>query len=862
VRLQREQGAQARVTLRDRLKLAGAGERSVSQSAGGSFAALVRQHRLAAGLTQDALAELAGLSLHGVQRLESGASHPQRETVRRLVQALRLSREDTAVIQAAAPPTPRHRTSGANGSLAATRHELPTALTSFIGREQEKAELARLLSVTRLLTLTGVGGCGKTRLALEVARLVSDGYPDGVWFIELAAIADPALVPQAVATTLGIREEPAQPVLTTISTTLKPRRTLLLLDNCEHLLNACAHVANTLLLACAGLRILATSREALGLAGEVSRRVPSLPVPPLEASPSLGALGAYAAVQLFVERAQSVHAAFAINERNATTVAQVCQRLDGIPLALELAAALVRGLSVDDLAARLDQRFQLLTGRNRGALPRQQTLRATIDWSYDLLTEAEQTLFARLAVFSGGWDLAAVEAVCAGGGLDRQELLDLLLHLVDKSLVVAEEDITGTERYRLLDTLRQYGRERLLASGESETVHSRHAAYYLGLAESAGPELDQPRQAIWIDRLALEQTEIRAALDWLVARGDVQDALRLAGVMSRFWEVRGHLREGRARLAGLLALPAAEAPTVARAKVLDGAAVLALYQSDAPAARALFKESLALYRQHQELRGIAWVLIHLGWLCHDLGRCRAARRLLQEGLAVCRRVDDRRGVARSLTILGMVAFNTLELSTARSLYEQSLALNREVGDRWGTAWALHNFGRLRLAEAELGQADAHSAQGLLEESVATWREIGERRHLTFAIADLAICIAWQGDAPLARAQLDEALSTFTDLEDTGGKMQALVNCSRLFATEGAYAQSACVFGALRAAWYPKGAWNPKGENVFAVLGERRLELARHAVGPEVLAVASADGQAMSLDAAVAYARQQLGESKG
>jgi tetratricopeptide (TPR) repeat protein len=296
--------------------------------------------------------------------------------------------------------------------------------------------------------------------------------------------------------------------------------------------------------------------------------------------------------------------------------------------------------------------------------------------------------------------------------------------------------------------------------------------------------------------------------------------------------------------------------------VLDGAAVLALYQFDIPAARALFRESLALSRQHQDLRGVAWVLIHLGWLCHDIDRWRAARRFLQEGLAVCRRIDDRRGVARSLTILGMVAFNTLEFSSARSLYEQSLALNREVGDRWGTAWALHNFGRLHLAEAELGQADAHFAQAALEESVATWRELGERRHLAFAIADLAISLAWQGDLAQARAQLDEALSTFTELEDLGGKMSALFNCSRLFAIQGAHAAAARVYAAdraLHAAAYPKG---EDDASWYALLGERRLELARQAVGPELVAAAVAEGQAMSLDAAVAHARQQLGVSAG
>jgi predicted ATPase/DNA-binding XRE family transcriptional regulator len=825
----------------------------VSQVASGSFAELLRRHRLKAGLTQEALANLAGLSAHGIQRLESGASRPYRETIRRLVQALRLSREDATALQDVAPPAPRHRTSRAGTSPADIRHSLPAALTSFIGRELEKDELARLLAVTRLLTLTGVGGCGKTRLALEVCRLVYDTYPDGVWLVELASITDPALIPQAVATAVGVRETPAQSLLTTLSTTLEPRQTLLVLDNCEHLLDACAHLANTLLLACPRLQILATSREALGVAGEVSRRVPSLQVPPPESPPTAEAVGRYAAVQLFVERARAVQPTFAIAERTAATIGQVCQRLDGIPLALELAAALLRGLSVDDLATRLDQRFQLLTGGNRAALPRQQTLRATIDWSYGLLTEAERALFARLAVFAGSWDLEAAEAVCAGDGVDREEVVQLLLHLVDKSLVAAEEQVVG-KRYRLLDTLRQYARETLLARGESEHVHGRHANYYATLADTAEPELDQPRQAAWIDRLALEQSEFRAAVEWLVARGAVQQALQLAGVMSRFWEVRGQLREGRARLAGLLALPGASARTVARAKVLDGAAVLALYQFDIPTARALFKESLALYREHHQLRGVSWVLIHLGWLCHDLGRPRAAQRFLQEALALCRQVDDRRGVARCLTILGMLAFDELDLRIARSMYEESLALNREVGDRWGTAWTLLNFGRVRLAEAELGLADTSAAQGLLEESVTIWREIGERRHLAFASADLAVSVAWQGDLALARTHLEEALSTFAELQDKAGNWSALFSCSRLLATDGQYEQSARLLGAARAGQFVAG----RPIACFSVLAEHRLESLRRIVGPELVATAFAQGAAMSLDEAVALAYFKLG----
>jgi tetratricopeptide (TPR) repeat protein len=494
-----------------------------------------------------------------------------------------------------------------------------------------------------------------------------------------------------------------------------------------------------------------------------------------------------------------------------------------------------------------------MTGGNRAALPRQQTLRATIDWSYNLLTEAEQVLFTSLTVFAVNFDLEAAEAVCAGDHIGPGQVVEMLLALVEKSLVIADEDEAGVRRYRLPDTLREYGRERLLDSGQSEALHRRHAAYYLALVERAEPELDGSRQADWIRRLGLEQGEIRAALEWLEARGEVQEALRLAGAMSRFWEIRGHLREGRARLARLLTLPGSSAATVARARALDGAAVLAMYQFDVPAARALFRESLALYRQHQHPPGVAWVLIHLGWLCHDFARYKAARRFLREALATCRGADDRRGVARSLTILGMVELAELELSPARSRLEQSLALTREIGDRWGTAWTLDILGRVGLAEAELGVADAHSAQAFLEESAAIWRELGERRHLAYSTSDLAACSAEDGHLALARAQLSEALATFTDLQDMGGKVSALWRCACLFTTEERYLQSALMLGAVDAAERGAG----KDSWCCALLAEHHLESLRCQVDAELVSTAFSEGGSLPIDDAVALAQREL-----
>jgi predicted ATPase/DNA-binding XRE family transcriptional regulator len=823
------------------------------------FEDLLRQHRLRAGLTQEALAEKAGLSVHGVQKLERGGTCPHRETVRRLVNALQLSPADGDEFRAAAQRAPGivsepdEETLHVRSKLA---QQLPAALTSFIGRGNEIDQIKRLLSNVRLLTLTGVGGCGKTRLALEVGRSVADLYPDGVWLVELAPLTDAALVPQAVASALGVRETRTQPLLVTVANSLKHRQLLLLLDNCEHLLDGCALLANTLLQACPQLQILATSREALGLTGEVSRRVPSLPVPSLDPLPSLEQLCELASVQLFVDRAGAVHPNFKVTRRNATAIAQICNRLDGIPLALELAAARVRGLSVEDLAGRLDQRFMLLTGGSRAALPRQQTLRAAIDWSYELLSPVERLLFARLSVFGGSWTLEAAEEVCAGDGIEPRSVVELTLRLIDKSLVVAEEDLDGSERYLLFDTLRQYGREQLLTTGHAQAIQDRHASYYQQLAQQIDLELTNPRPAA-MHHLALEETNLRAGLDWLVARQEGQRALQVASVLCRLWEVRGYLSEGRRRLASVLAVRGASAPTSARAKVLDGAGVLALYQYDLAAARELFKESLALYRKHRQPRGVAWLLIHLGWLCHDSGRFKAARRFLREALQLCREIDDRPGIARSLTLLGMVSYMELDSATARTLHEQSLRLNREVGNRWGTAWALHVLGRDLLAQLELGDCDAEQVQAALEESVATWRELGERRHQAYANLDLGLLTIRRGETGLGRARLDEVLSTFLELDDVGDVVGALLHYADLFSVLHEPRRVLRICGAVSVLMKQLGQRLAPLQRTWI---QRLVERAGTAVPADIASSEWATGETMSLNEAIAYVMDQSAAS--
>jgi predicted ATPase/class 3 adenylate cyclase len=477
-------------------------------------------------------------------------------------------------------------------SLEAIPHNLPLQVTSFVGREREMGEIVALLGGTRLLTLTGPGGTGKTRLAVQMAAELLERYSHGAWLVELAPLADPALVPQAVAAVLRVRDNASRPVLTTLTEALRSQQLLVVLDNCEHLIHACAQLTDTLVRTCPRVHVLATSREALGIAGETAYRVPSLRLP---TGPELhlDAVRQSEAARLFTERAAAVQPHFALTPANAQAVVQVCQRLDGIPLALELAAARVRALTVDQVAARLDHRFRLLTGGSRTALPRQQTLRATIDWSYELLSEPERMLFARLSAFVGGWSLEAAEAICADGGIEREDVLDLLIRLVEKSLVLTV-GADSAHRYLLLETLRHYGREKLVAEGEAEVLNGRHALYYLAWAEHAGRELTGSGLAVRLGQLEAELGNVRAALRWSVEAGDAEWGLRVSGVLSYFWYLRGFRAEGRAWLEELVALPRAAARTAGRGAALSAAGDLALSHRDLAGARALLTEALAI----------------------------------------------------------------------------------------------------------------------------------------------------------------------------------------------------------------------------------------------------------------------------
>ncbi len=544
----------------------------------------IRRRRQELFWTQEQLAEKAGLRKRTIERAEAG-EHLQSHTIRAIAQALGLSPAEVTLPGRSSTPggaraSPDPEAAGALKALTASRPPtLPVSVTSFIGRTRELAEVKQRLSATRLLTLTGPGGCGKTRLALQAATDLADKFVDGVWFVELSTLSDPRLVPYLVATALGVREEPNRPLAVTLVDALHPRRLLLVLDSCEHLIAACAEFSHTLLHGCPQLRILATRREVLGVAGELAWRVPPLASPDPQRLLSIEDLVQYEAVQLFVERARTALLTFTLTNRNASVVAQVCYRLDGIPLAIELAAARVKVLAVEQIAARLDDRFHLLTGGGRMVLPRQQTLQAAMDWSYDLLSEPERRLWHRLSVFAGGWTLEAAEAVCAGVGFDVADVLDRLTSLVDKSLVNVEAP-DGEARYRLLETIRQYGLKKLERSGQAAVVRRQHLQWFVGLAERAEAELTGPDQGIWLERLETEYDNLWAVLEWSQTEAQGAEAgLRLAAALWRFWLVHGHLREGRRWLEAVLA-GSRVAWVAARAKALYGAGALAEDQGD------------------------------------------------------------------------------------------------------------------------------------------------------------------------------------------------------------------------------------------------------------------------------------------
>jgi predicted ATPase/DNA-binding CsgD family transcriptional regulator len=643
------------------------------------------------------------------------------------------------------------------------RHNLPLARTSFVGRERETLEVKRLLAMTRLLTLTGVGGSGKTRLALKVASDLAGAYPDGAWLVELAALSEGELVTQAVAKALGVREQPGRPLTETLKDALRAKKVLLVVDNCEHLIEAVVRLVDVLLDSCPGLRVLATSRETLSAAGEVAWVVPSLTVPDSGQASTAERLEGYESVRLFIDRARQRNPSFVLTQSNGPAVAQVCRRLEGIPLAIELAAARKGVLSVERIAERLDDSLRLLTAGGRTALPRHRTLRATLEWSHELLGEPERKQFRRLSVFAGGLTLEAAEAVGAGDGIEQLDVLDLLSKLVDKSLVVAEASPgeEGALRYRMLEPLRQYGQERLEESGEAQRVRERHAEYYLALAEGADAqeaerELNAARPVAWLKRMESEHANLRAALSWSLDKDDESDGgraaqelgLRLAVALWWFWHTHDYLSEGRRYLERALSGRSDPTMTRWRARALNAAAGLALYQADYGASKALMEESLALYRELGDKEGIAAGLTDLG-LVAVLGQRDdiPLPAVLEELMKLKPELKNRNTLAYLLMLEGMIAMSRGNLEHSVTLHEQSLELFREIRNTQGIITCLGHLGLLALI-----RSDYESAPTLLRESLRLAWELDYKQSIQHCLYTLA-CVTACREQPVRAARL-------------------------------------------------------------------------------------------------------------
>ncbi len=730
-------------------------------------------------------------------------------------------------------------------SLDRLPNNLPRQLTSFIGREREMAEVKRWLFTARLLMLTGSGGCGKTRLALQVAADLVEDFADGVWMVDLTPLSDPALVPQTVASTLHVREEPGRPLLVTLSESLQPKQLLLVLDNCEHLVDACAQLAEALLRVCPNLRILATSQEPLRVAGETTWRVPSLSLPDLLHLPPLEHLTQYAAVRLFIERAVAALPDFTATNRNAPPVAQVCHRLDGIPLAIELAAARVKVLSVEQIAQRLDDRFRLLTGGGRTTPTRHQTLRAAMDWSYDLLPETERVLLRRLSVFAGGWTLEAAEAVCAADGLERSEILDLLTRVVDKSLVMAaiREGPIVEARYWLLETVRQYGAELLRIAGEETSVRRRHQDFFLDLVE--GSSLRGPDQLIWLDRLKVELDNMRAALEWSKRdEGGADALLRLAASLWWFWFTQGTLNEGRSWLEGALSFSGTVSAS-ARAAALYGAGAIAWNQGNLKRAAELAGEALDLCRELGDRLGIIYSLSILGAVRMFQGDYTRATAMCEEALALCRELGYQWETATVLGLLGWTAQYQGAFERAEALCEESLALFRSINDKWGVATVLSHLGNTTWRRGNYTRAMA-----LLEESVHLARELGHRPQLAISLHELARVTLVQGDRERAAALEKEALMFRRDQGEMWGIAEGLEGFAAIVWAREQPERTARLLGAAAALREAIGVPLPAAD-----LSDRDGTLAavRAKLGDEPLAAAWAQGRAMTFEAALEYA---------
>ncbi len=716
-----------------------------------------------------------------------------------------------------------------------------------MGREREMAEVEGELATTRLLTLTGAGGSGKTRLALEVGRGLIGAYSNGAWLVQLAPLSEGALVPKAVAEALEVPERPGEPIADTLADVLRDRRLLLILDNCEHLLEAAARLVDRLLDSCPRLRILATSREAIGVEGEARWLVPTLSVP----DPQRGPLSEdeSESVRLFIERARGRDPSFSPGPYNTPAVADICRKLEGVPLAIELSAARVGTLSVEQISDRLGRSLDLLTRGGRTAEPRQRTLRGTLDWSHDLLLETEKVLFRRLSTFAGGWTLEAAEKVASGEGVGEEEILDLLSGLVEKSLVVTEERPESGIRYRMLEPVRQYAREKLEEGGESETVLCRQAEFFLALAEEARPRLRGPEDAEWLERLEREHDNMRAALSWALESGEIKVALRLAGALGTFWYAHSHSDSGRKWLEAALARDDRASVTV-RIKALEALYWLTFDQWDHDRSEAIAREAMELSAEAQIEPSLAASLRIMSagpaWVRGDYER---GKELLEESLAISREAGDRVMVAEALIMLAGTEWGLGGTGRGNEIYQEGIDLCREAG----YTYRLPDF-LLSLGYQLLLEGDYERGAALNEEAAAICRERGYKRSLDLALDNLGWAALLQGDHDRARPFYAESLVVCKDLGDRAVASESLDGMACLAGAKGEVKRAGRLFGAaqaLRETLSEAVAFQHKPEE--EAWREPYRATARSRLGEPAWEEALAEGRAMSIESAIEYA---------
>lgn len=820
-----------------------------------SFGQWLKRRRQALGMTREALAARIGYSVAMVRKVEADERLPSRQFVQLLAEHLAIAPEDreafysfarddmgaeratlAAEAAAAVPPATRRLTN------------LPSPLTTLIGRDTEAAGVRSLMrrDGLRLLTLTGPGGTGKTRLALHVAATLLEEFPDGVFFVNLAPVSDPDAVPIALAETLRIHDRATGSFLETLKSYLQDKQLLLLLDNFEQVTEGAA-ILPDLLRAAPGVKMMVTSREALAVSGEHVYYVPPLALPRDAALPPLEQ-ARYPAVRLFIERAQAARLSLVLDDADLAAIVEICRHLDGLPLAIELAAARVRALTPGALLQQLPQRLDLLAGGPRDWPTRHRTLRSAIAWSHDLLSERDRTLFRRLAVFAGGWTLGAAERVGAAEG-DLPGVLDGLISLVDKSLVQTVEEPDGEPRFRMLETIREYAVERLEASGEAAAVRRAYADWCLSLAEEAAPQLTGPQQTAWLARLAREHDNMRAALDWCIGAGETALGLALAAVLGQFWTLHGHLSEGRARLARALAAAGAQESAAARAQALDWASVMAYHQCDYAAAKSEAGDALALYRSLGNRYGESRALDTMGDSANEMGDYVTGTALFEEALAIARDMGDGGRTASMLRQLGWAAMRVGDYTQAAARLAEAIALSRTIQDTFGVAFGLSGLGELALRQGQYEQA-----QALLDEALALRRTLNYKWGIGATLGSLAWLALEQGDWGTAAQRLAESLAVRQELGDMGGAAWCLERLADMALTLGEPGRAVRLWSAAAALRAPSGSVMDAADQPEH---ERRLAQARDELGEAAFADAWVEGGAWPHKAALAYATEDI-----